>query len=132
MKLFCTTLQLRFTSILCKSRRPTAKSWQRVHAGAAVAHAQPCEGRGTSRAPCWCHPAGKQCPAPPVLPAKKVSPAQSCWETDTSLLCRQTSDSWSAGAVWACRLPRHPSHINFNVSVLTVKNYFFTSSLHHG
>lgn len=85
-KLFCTTLQLRFTTILYQSRRPTDEFQQRAHA---VSHAPPCEGRGTSRAPCWCPPAGTQCPAPPLLPAEK--------ETDTSLLCRQTSDSQSAG-----------------------------------
>lgn len=48
-----------------------------------------------------------------------------CPETDTSLLCRQTSDSQPAAAVWACRLPRHLSCINFNVNVLSVKNNFF-------
>lgn len=89
MKLFCTTLQLKFTTILCNSRRPTAKSWQRAHAGAAVSHVQPCEGRGTSRAPCWCHPAG-QVPCSTCAPSWK---GESCPELlgDRQLTAMQTN-----------------------------------------
>lgn len=125
MKLFCTTLQLRFTTILCKSRRATAKSWQRAHAGAAVspmrAEAHP-EPLALMVSPSWqtvpcstCASKGESCPE-----RRDRRPMQT---NQWLLVCRCSL---------SMQITQSPFSQKFQCQcVCSVNNYFLTCSSHH-
>lgn len=124
MKFFCTMLQLRFTTMLCQSRRPTSQ--QRACAGVAVSHAQTCEGRGTARAPCWCHPAGTQCPAPRLLPAGKGSLPR-----DRHLTAMQTNQRLPAcSCSLGMQITQAPFLHKFQCQCAQCKESFFSHALY--